>query len=144
MITQIHTFTASELAVLNTTWRGKKICSYFQAYGGNYTFCRFFRLTEADRTGWMLLFNSTLLICAEQPVALEETKTFVQMHLPFRIECPASFLPVLSTLPNYQKLRRTMFVLTPQPVSDAFQPDAVNKPALLSALADRYFSPLPA
>lgn len=51
MITQIHTFKAAELAVLNTTWRGKKICSYFQAYGGNYVFCRFFRLTEADRIG---------------------------------------------------------------------------------------------
>ena len=127
MITQIHTFTTSELAILNTTWRGKKICSYFQAYDGNYPFCRFFRLTEADRIGWMLLFNATLLIFAEQPVALEETKTFVQMHLPFRIECPASFLSALSTLPNYQKLRRTMFALTPQPVSDAFQPDAVNK-----------------
>ncbi len=127
MITQIHTFKESELAILNTTWRGKKIRSYFQAYGGNYAFCRFFRLTEAEQTGWMLLFNSTLLICAEQPVALEETKHFVQMHLPFRIECPASFLPILSTLPNYQKLRRTMFILTPHPVSDAFQPDAVNE-----------------
>lgn len=34
MITQIHTFKEAELAVLNTTWRGKKIRSYFQAYGG--------------------------------------------------------------------------------------------------------------
>ena len=112
MITQMQNLTDAEHAILNQTWRGKKILSYLQAY----EFCRSFRLTEGEKTGWMLLFNATLMICAEKPVALEETKTFVEMHLPFRIECPASFLPTLVTLPNYQKLRRTMFVLTPQPV----------------------------
>lgn len=56
------------------------------------------------------------------------------MHLPFRIECPASFLPTLATLPNYQKLRRTMFVLTPQPVSEEFQPEAVQKQPDLTAV----------
>lgn len=126
MITQIHTLTAAEIATLKQTWRGKKILSYFRAYGGSYDFCRFFRLTEEAYTGWMLLFNSTLLICAEQPVALEETRTFITMHLPFRIECPTCFLPVLSEVQNYQKLRRTMFAFVPQPVSEGFQPDAVN------------------
>ena len=134
MITQMQNLTDAEHAILNQTWRGKKILSYLQAYGFDYEFCRSFRLTEGEKTGWMLLFNATLLICAEQPVALEETKTFVEMHLPFRIECPASFLPTLATLPNYQKLRRTMFVLTPQPVSEEFQPEAVQKQPDLTAV----------
>ena len=134
MITQMQNLTDAEHAILNQTWRGKKILSYLQAYGFDYEFCRSFRLTEGEKTGWMLLFNATLLICAEQPIALEETKTFVEMHLPFRIECPASFLPTLATLPNYQKLRRTMFVLTPQPVSEEFQPEAVQKQPDLTAV----------
>ena len=134
MITQMQNLTDAEHAILNQTWRGKKILSYLQAYGFDYEFCRSFRLTEGEKTGWMLLFNATLMICAEKPVALEETKTFVEMHLPFRIECPASFLPTLVTLPNYQKLRRTMFVLTPQPVSEEFQPEAVQKQPDLTAV----------
>jgi GNAT superfamily N-acetyltransferase len=134
MITQMHTLSETEITMLKKTWRGKKLLSYFQAYGTQYEFCRFFRLTEETHTGFMLLFNATLLICAEQPVALEETATFVQMHLPFRIECPASFLPALSALPNYQKLRRTMFALTPQPVSSTFQPDAISTHPNLTAV----------
>ena len=74
MITQMQNLTDAEHAILNQTWRGKKILSYLQAYGFDYEFCRSFRLTEGEKTGWMLLFNATLLICAEQPVALEETK----------------------------------------------------------------------
>ena len=46
MITQMQNLTDAEHAILNQTWRGKKILSYLQAYGFDYEFCRSFRLTE--------------------------------------------------------------------------------------------------
>ena len=98
-----------------------------QAYGGGYDFCRFFRATDCGGTGWLFLFNATLLICAEGSVPEEEIRTFAEMHLPFRIECPAELLPVLGQIPNYQKLHRATFQLTPSAPSPAFCPDEVNE-----------------
>lgn len=38
MITQMQNLTDAEHAILNQTWRGKKILSYLQAYGFDYEF----------------------------------------------------------------------------------------------------------
>ncbi len=82
--------------------------------------------TAAAQAG-CFLFNATLLICAEGSVPEEEIRTFAEMHLPFRIECPAELLPVLGQIPNYQKLHRATFQLTPSAPSPAFCPDEVNE-----------------
>ena len=66
--------------------------SYWKAYGGSYDFCRFFYLEYETGTGYMLLINDTLLICTEQALPADELILFIQMHLPFRIECPAFLL----------------------------------------------------
>ena len=100
--------------------------AYQKAYGGNYDFCRFFRVTGCGGTGWLFLFNATLLICTEGDVPEEEICTFTAMHLPFRVECPASLLPILSQIPNYQKLHRSTFQLTPSEPSPAFCPEDIN------------------
>ena len=93
MIQQITAFSPEETAILEQSWRGRQMLAYQQAYGGGYDFCRFFRVTGCGGTGWLFLFNATLLICAEGSVPEEEIRTFAEMHLPFRIECPAELLP---------------------------------------------------
>lgn len=127
MIQQITAFSPEETAILEQSWRGRQMLAYQQAYGGGYDFCRFFRATDCGGTGWLFLFNATLLICAEGSVPEEEIRTFAEMHLPFRIECPAELLPVLGQIPNYQKLHRATFQLTPSAPSPAFCPDEVNE-----------------
>ena len=126
MIQQITAFSASETAILEQSWRGRQMLAYQKAYGGSYDFCRFFRVTGCGGTGWLFLFNATLLICTEGDVPEEEICTFTAMHLPFRVECPASLLPILSQIPNYQKLHRSTFQLTPSEPSPAFCPEDIN------------------
>lgn len=121
--------------MLEQTWRGRQMLSYQRAYGGGYDFCRFFRLQYSEGTGWMFLFNATLLICAAQPIPSEEIVTFVRMHLPFRIECPQFLLPALAEIPNYQKLHRATFELVPSQPSAQFSPEEV---ALQPKLQDVY------
>ena len=127
MIQQITAFSPEETAVLEQSWRGRQILAYQKAYGGSYDFCRFFRVNGCGGTGWLFLFNATLLICTDGEVPAEEIRTFAAMHLPFRIECPASLLPVLAQIPNYQKLHRATFQLTPSAPSQAFCPAEVKE-----------------
>ena len=61
MIKQIQTISDSALSLLSRSWRGKKMLSYWKAYGGSYDFCRFFYLEYETGTGYMLLINDTLL-----------------------------------------------------------------------------------
>jgi hypothetical protein len=82
MIQQITAFSPEETAILEQSWRGRQMLAYQQAYGGGYDFCRFFRATDCGGTGWLFLFNATLLICAEGSVPEEEIRTFAEMHLP--------------------------------------------------------------
>lgn len=83
MIQQITAFSPEETAILEQSWRGRQMLAYQQAYGGGYDFCRFFRATDCGGTGWLFLFNATLLICAEGSVPEEEirnhTKTSKQV-----------------------------------------------------------------
>ncbi len=126
MIQQITSFSAADAAVLEQSRRGRQMLAYQKAYGGSYDFCRFFRLTYPTGTGWLFLFNATLLICAEETIPHEEICAFAAMHLPFRIECPQFLLPSLAKIPNYQKLHRAVFELTPSPVSEQFMESEIN------------------
>lgn len=126
MIQQITSFTAGEIAFLEQSWRGRQMLAYQKAYGGTYDFCRFFRVTSPEGRGWMFLFNATLLICAEENVAAEEICAFTAMHLPFRVECPPFLLDALGQIPNYQKLHRAAFSLTPAATSEQFCPEDVD------------------
>lgn len=126
MIQQISSFSAAEMHHLEQSWRGRQMLAYQKAYGGNYPFCRFFRVTNLNGIGWLFLFNSTLLICTCGTVSTDEICAFTAMHLPFRIECPAFLVSPLLQLPNYQKLHRATFSLTPSTPSKRFQETEVN------------------
>ncbi|MFQ9094884.1 MAG: hypothetical protein ACLR5S_11745 [Ruminococcus sp.] len=66
MIQQITAFSPEDTAILEQSWRGRQMLAYQQAYGGGYDFCRFFRATGCGGTGWLFLFNATLLICQRE------------------------------------------------------------------------------
>ncbi len=127
MIQQIHTFTAEETKILARSYRGMQILAYYKAYGGSYDFCRFFRLSDSTGRGWMLLFNATLLICTESCFSAEELRTFLTMHMPFRVECDPYLVVELEQLSCYQKLHRVTFSLTPSPTSAQFQEQDINQ-----------------
>ncbi len=120
MITRVYDFSANEKAIIKKSWRGKKLLAYFKAYGGEYDFCQFFRISYENAAGYMFLLNSTLVICSNDDLPAEETSDFIKMHLPFRIECPQNMIDSLSKISNYQLLRRTLFKLKPDKVSDNF------------------------
>ncbi len=81
----------------------------------------------AEGTGWIFLFNATLFICTEQELPREEICSFITMHMPFRVECPQYFLPFLMQIPDYQKLHRSTFSLTPSAPSEQFCMDEINQ-----------------
>lgn len=100
--------------LLNKTLCGKKMLSYMRAYGPNYEFCRFYKLTDENGVGFMFIINSTLIICTDgmlQPS--EEIDLFVSMNLPFRIEGDRHIIDGIKLDDHYQKLNRTIFELIP-------------------------------
>ncbi len=136
MIVRVYEFSEEERAELKKSWRGKKLLAYFKAYGGEYDFCQFFRLDYDNTRGWMFLLNSTLVICSNDEIPTDEAKMFIEMHLPFRLECPQHMLNTLSTIENYQQLRRTLFSLKPLPVSEGFDENDVEFNPKLSDVYD--------
>lgn len=101
--------------LLNKTLNGKKMLAYMRAYGPNYEFCRFYKITgDYGGVGYMFIINSTLIICSDgQLEPSEELNLFVSMNVPFRIEGDQSVLEGIKIPERYQTLNRTIFELIP-------------------------------
>lgn len=98
---------------------GRKILAYLKAYGTGYDFCRFYKVTDENATGFMFIINSTLIICGDENLtANEEINLFINMNLPFRIEGTQKILNGIKMPDIYQKLNRTVFELIPDKKSD--------------------------
>ncbi len=117
MIRQLVTDSELNTALLRQSWRGRKMYSYYKAYGLDYSFCQFFAVGE---TGVLLRLNDTVLICNAAASDTEELAAFLQMHQPFRVECNEPVRAQLAALlPEYRSLHRTMFQLVPDAESIA-------------------------
>lgn len=93
---------------------GRKMLAYLRAYGTGYDFCRFYRISDENGTGFMFIINSTLIICADDGLqATDEINLFVSMNLPFRIEGSQHILRNIKIPEHYQQLNRTIFELVP-------------------------------
>ncbi len=93
---------------------GRKMLAYLRAYGTGYDFCRFYRVSDENGTGFMFMINSTLIICADDSLqATDEINLFVIMNLPFRIEGSQHILKNIRIPERYQQLNRTVFELIP-------------------------------
>ena len=95
-----------DIELLRQTWRGRKMYSYYRAYGLEYPFCRFYALEK----GILLIFNSTIYIVDALPEETDMLAVFMRMHMPFRVECNEPVRAALAEkLPEYCSLRRTTF-----------------------------------
>lgn len=114
--------------LLRKTWRGRKMYSYYKAYGLDYSFCQFFSVGE---TGVMLCYNSTMLIVSAPEEESENLALFIRMHQPFRIECDEPVRARLAEmLPEYQSLHRTTFELQPDPAAQSAEEFVEFNPSL--------------
>ena len=94
--------------LLNKTLLGKKMLAYMKAYGPNYEFCRFYRITDECGTGYMFIINSTLIICGDGDLRpTEELDLFISMNQPFRIEGDTDIIQGIKKPEQYQVLNRT-------------------------------------
>ncbi len=106
---------------LTKDWHGRKIYSYFRAYGLNYPFCQFYLLEYGDLRGYAMLLNATLLVSSADPLPPEELACFIAMHQPFRVETTPGVMQGLLETPGYQSLRRTLFELNAHGLPVDFQ-----------------------
>ncbi len=115
MIRQFEIDSELNTELLRQSWRGRKMYSYYKAYGLQYSFCQFYAVGDA---GVMLRLNDTVLICNVQESDAEDLAVFLRMHQPFRVECNEPVRTMLAEhLPDYRSLHRTMFELVPDEVS---------------------------
>ncbi len=92
--------------ILKETCCGRRILSYYNAYGAGYEFCQFYQSLDSV----ILVFNSTMLIFGND-FDSEEINIFVDMHKPFRIEGDQKVINMISNQ-DYVSLHRTTFQLT--------------------------------
>lgn len=105
--------------LLLKTLSGRKMLAYLRAYGTGYDFCRFYKISDENGTGFMFMINSTLIICDDNKLEnIDEIQLFVSMNLPFRIEGSQHVLENIRLENHYQQLNRTVFELIPdnQPI----------------------------
>jgi GNAT superfamily N-acetyltransferase len=114
MITLIEHEYELDRVLLNKTLSGKKMLAYMRAYGPNYEFCRFYKITDETGVGFMFIINSTLIICGDGNLEPnQEIDLFVSMNVPFRIEGDQKILEGITIPERYQVLNRTIFELIP-------------------------------
>ncbi len=113
--------------MLLKTLSGKKLLAYFKAYGTDYEFCRFYKLEYENGMGFMFMINSTLIICSEDDIAVDELSCFIEMNMPFRIEGAQQILERLkNVLKDYQALNRTVFEMLPDETTASFNEKFVD------------------
>ena len=115
MIKLIENERELDAELLNKTLNGKKMLAYMRAYGPNYEFCRFYKITDDyGGEGYMFIINSTLIICADDYLETDdELNLFISMNVPFRIEGDRRIIENISIPERYQVLNRTIFELIP-------------------------------
>ncbi len=127
MIKQIKSEDELDRPLLLETLLGRKMLAYMKAYGPNYDFCRFYKVTDESGVGYMFFMNATMIICTDGELeATDELRMFVNMNMPFRVEGNRKVLDGLIGLERYQVLNRTIFELIPDENSYKFAEEYVN------------------
>ncbi len=91
---------------------GRKILSYYKAYGLEYDFCRFYEISEGTLHGFIVKFNSVMIISTQCDLPVNEIIHFIQMNKPFRVEAPQQIICHLNNIDGYKMLGRTKFEFT--------------------------------
>ena len=110
----------------------RRIRSHFQAYGGEYDFCRFFLIKNDEKElGLIALFNSSMLAstfegCELSADEIAELIMFIAMNKPLSCELEKAYIPaLLEGLPEYKTDKRTQFRYKPRGDSPKLDVDDV-------------------
>ncbi len=116
MIRQLHSGDCiSAFGMRNSYW-GKRIYTYYCAYGTEYDFCKFYGCSSDDFFAVIMLFNSTMTIWSQNEPCkelCEELSSFVLMYAPEQIEAPLNIAANLRIGCMYTTKHRTMFKMVP-------------------------------
>lgn len=130
MIKLIKSESELDSELLMRSLSGRKMLAYMKAYGPEYDFCRFYKITDTyndNASGFMFIINSTLIICGDGRLgATEEIQIFISMNEPFRIEGDQKILRDVTLGDRYQVLNRTIFELVPDENSYKFAEEFVD------------------
>ena len=131
MITQI-TSIDSLIPKMRHDHYSRRIRSHYQAYGGEYDFCRFFLIKNDEKElGIIALFNSSMLAstlegCTLSEDELAELTMFIAMNKPLSCELEKAYIPaLLDGLPEYKTDKRTQFRYKPRGDSPKLDVDDV-------------------
>ena len=98
--------------MLHQDYYGRKILSYYNSYGLKYDFCRFYQISENEMRGFIVRFNSVMIIASGGDLPVNEIIHFILMNNPFRVEAPWNVLSHLGNISGYKMLGRTKFEFT--------------------------------
>jgi len=95
MIRQIFAFKNSIFKCLKENHYTRKIKSNFEAYGGEYEFCRFYEVVEENLNAIICIFNSSMVVSTCEnfsltSVFIADLATFISMNKPDTIEVEKS------------------------------------------------------
>ena len=115
MITQIQNIDEF-IPLMRHDHYSRRIRSHYQAYGGEYDFCRFFLIKNDNQShGLRVLFNSSMLMSTFKDCTLDEDETaelsmFISVNKPLSVELEKAYIPaLLETLDDYKTDKRTQF-----------------------------------
>ncbi|MBR6337741.1 MAG: hypothetical protein IKR76_08430 [Ruminococcus sp.] len=131
MITQI-TSIDSLIPKMRHDHYSRRIRSHYQAYGGEYDFCRFFLIKNDEKElGIIALFNSSMLAstledCTLSGDEIAELIMFIAMNKPLSCELEKAYISaLLEGLPEYKTDKRTQFRYKPRGDSPKLDVDDV-------------------
>ncbi len=112
MIRRLHSGDCISAFGMRTSYWGKRIYTYYAAYGTEYDFCSFYGCSTDECFGIVMIFNATMTIWAtKEPDAefCDELSTFILMHSPERIEAPFFISANLKIGSQYSTRQRFLF-----------------------------------
>ncbi len=130
MIRNITEVDLNSIDSLHKDYYGRKILSYYIAYGAKYDFCRFYEISDENSKGYMVQFNAVMIISADVSLCTEEIATFIMMNRPFRVEAPWILLENLCDIDGYKMLKRTKFEFTDHKPENFNEDDFTATPSL--------------
>lgn len=126
MIKQIFNFEDFDTNFLKSNYYGRKLLSYFNAYGTAYDFCRFYSIQDNGVYAYMFQINSTLVISSALPLPSDEILCYIKMYQPYRVEAPFYILNTLGVPEGYQILKRTQFEFSEHQPDSSFDETLVD------------------
>lgn len=97
---------------LSPDYYGRKLRAYIKSYGLCYPFCRLYAIYQEKKVGYLVVFNSGIVISSTDDLELSELERFVEMHEINTIEAPLHLAQKFKS-PDYVASARMLFEFSP-------------------------------